>query len=190
MSFQWLDWRILKTYIDYFENINTKLNQPLTLSGTQNFPDLKTYCEKVQFKNYDTFLILTASRFTKNDFLLAKKVKSMKKSFFFVRTKIDQDIDNEKKEGAFNEQATLNDIREECLKKLKPLGGGERDVFLISNDKTDKWEFNRLTQAILSALPLRQKESLALTLDLVTSRSNNLLKEKVKILRGNFTCIS
>ena len=170
--------------------MNTKLNQPLTLAGTPNFPDLKTYCEKVEFKNYDTFLILTAGRFTENNLLLAKKVKSMKKSFFFVRTKIDQDIDNEKEGRAFNEEATLNDIRGDCLKNLKPLGVCDKDVFLISNRKTDKWEFNSLIQAILAALPLRQKESLTLTLDLVTSHSKDLLKEKVKILRGNFTCIS
>ncbi len=111
----------------------------------------------------------------------------MKKSFFVVRTKIDQDIANESEKNAFNEEATLNDIRGKCLEKLKPTGVRDEDVFLISNRKTDKWEFKSLTQAILNALPLRQKESLALTLDLSTSRCKDLLKEKAKILRGNYT---
>ncbi|CAB4036395.1 interferon-inducible GTPase 5-like [Paramuricea clavata] len=34
--------------------------------GTPNYPDLPTYCEKVCFERYDTFLIFTANRFRQN----------------------------------------------------------------------------------------------------------------------------
>jgi hypothetical protein len=137
---------------------------------------------------YDTFLILTAGRFTQNDLQLAKRVEEMKKSFFFVRTKIDQDVDNEKEKRAFNEGATLNDIRGDCLKNLKRSSFGNIAIFLVSNRKTAKWDFVRLQEAILDVLPLRQKQSLTLSL---TSHSKNILKEKVKILRGNYTvCVN
>ena len=158
--------------------------------GTPNYPDLETYCEKVGLEEYDTFLILTAGRFTENDLLLAKKVKSIKKSFFFVRTKIDQDIANESQKRAFNEEITLNDIREDCWKNLEGLAAGNEIVFLISNCKTAQWDFDRLTQAILDVLPLRQKESLTLSLDLLTSRSRDLLKRKVEVLRGRIWMVA
>ena len=161
----------------------------LTLAGTPKYPDLKTYCEceKVGLEKYDTFLILCANRFTNNDLLLANKVKSIGKSFFFVRTRIDLDIYNQRKKK--NEEATLSDIREDCLDNLKDFGADDQTVFLISNSETEKWDFDRLTQAILDVLPLRQKESLTLSLNLLTSRSMDLLKRKVEILRGNYIVI-
>ena len=109
----------------------------------------------------------------------------MGKSFLFVRTKLDQDIRNERKKRKFNEESTLKGIREECWKYLKGLAAGNEDVFLISNCQTAKWDFPRLTIAILDVLPLRLKESLTLSLDSLTSCSRDLLRRKVKALRGN-----
>jgi hypothetical protein len=134
----------------------------------------------------DTFLILADVRFTENDLLLAEKVKSMKKSFVFVRTKIDQDVRNERRKETFNEEAMLNDIRKYCLKNLKNFGANDKVVFLISNHYPAKWDFARLTQAILDVLPAHQKDSLTLTVDVTTSHSKDILERKVVILRGNY----
>ena len=60
--------------------------------GTPKYPDLETYLKNVPLVNYDTFLIFTASRFTVNDLKFAEKVKSLRKSFFLIRTKIDFDL--------------------------------------------------------------------------------------------------
>ena len=137
-------------------------------------------------EKYDTFLILTAGRFTENDLALAKRVKSYKKSFFFIRTKIDQDYVNEKrtKKKAFNQEEMLKDIREDCLENLKGLGAREDDeiVFLISNVYQIQWDFPRLKKAILDVLPLRQKECITLSLGPLT---REMLKEKANLLRGN-----
>ena len=137
-------------------------------------------------EKYDTFLIFTASRFTENNLKLAREVKSLGKSFFFVRNKIDQDIDNEKRKRAFNEKSTLDLIRKDCLNKLGDLAAGDKDVFLISTRNTVGWDFDLLRQAILDALPYRQKECLTLSFDLETSRSKHLVKRKVDVLRGNY----
>ncbi|XP_028404172.1 T-cell-specific guanine nucleotide triphosphate-binding protein 1-like [Dendronephthya gigantea] len=150
--------------------------------GTPNYP-AETYCEKVGLKNYDTFLILAATRFTENDLKLARIVQTIKKSFFFVRTKIDIDVWNESKKRSFNEKALLKKIKENCVKNLKEFESKEEDVFLISNDEADKWDFARLTQAILDVLPMRQRESLTLAINLLTTRSKGILKRKVEILR-------
>ena len=161
--------------------INNK--KQFKISGTPNYP-AKTYSEKVGLEKYDTFLILTAQRFTENDLELAKMVQSMKKSFFFVRTKIDIDVWNESDNRGFNEEALLKKIKQDCLKNLEGLVSRNDDVFLISSRKTVKWDFARLTQAILDVLPHRQKECLTLSLDVLTTCSIEIVKRKVAVLRG------
>ena len=71
------------------------------------------------------------------------------------------------------------------MNNLKEFESKDENVFLISNDTTDMWDFARLTQAILDVLPTRQKECLTLTLDLLTTCSKDILKRKVEILRGS-----
>ena len=61
-------------------------------TGTPRYPDVEAYCNQVNLEGYDFFLIFTAGRFTENDLKLARKIKSIGKNFFFVRTKIDVDV--------------------------------------------------------------------------------------------------
>ena len=56
--------------------------------GTPSFLDLPTYCKSVDLANYDKYLIFTSLRFTNYDLQLARKVKSMGKSFFLILEKI------------------------------------------------------------------------------------------------------
>ena len=169
---------------------NIQFTSQHSLTGTPNYPDLETYCEKVGLDKYDTFLIFTANRFTENDLSLAKRVKSINKSFFFIRTKIDQDYQNEKRKKAFNEGAMLATIMEDCLENLEGLRDGDEEVFLISNHYPAKWDFARLTQAILDVLPFRQRECLTLSLGVLTSLSTDMLKRKAELLRGNFKAMN
>ena len=120
--------------------------------GTPNFPDLETYVKKVQLEKYHAFLIFTANRFTENDLLLAKTVRSIKKSFFFIRTRIDENVRAEKRKRLFDEEAMLEKIRSNCAENLGDLLSDVKDVFLISNHNPEEWDFARLTQAILDAL--------------------------------------
>jgi len=153
--------------------------------GTPNYPDLETYCQKVELEKYHAFLIFTASRFTENDLELARKIKSFDKKFFFIRTKIDENVRAEKRKRAFQEDAVLEKIRRDCLENLGDLLTCEQDIFLISNHDLAKWDFARLTQAILDALPTYQQDSLMLSLgNVLTRSSNDLFQRKVKVLEG------
>ena len=155
--------------------------------GTPDYPDLETYVEKVQLEKYDAFLIVSATRFTKNDLLLAEKVRSMQKSFFFIRTKIDESVRGEKKKKkqSYDEKAMLTKIRNNCLKNLGDLLSDEKDVFLISNHEPDKWDFARLAQAILDALPKYQRQSLTLSLgNAITRSSKEIFQRKLDALKG------
>uniref|UniRef100_A0A8C6GBQ5 IRG-type G domain-containing protein n=1 Tax=Mus spicilegus TaxID=10103 RepID=A0A8C6GBQ5_MUSSI len=80
--------------------------------GTQTFPP-KTYLEKMKFYEYDFFIIISATCFKKNDIDLAKAISMMKKEFYFVRTKVDSDLNNEVdfKPQNFDREKVLQNIR-------------------------------------------------------------------------------
>ena len=68
---------------------------------------------------------------------------------------------------------------------LGDLLSNQQDIFLISNHfpGNPKWDFKRLTSAILEALPRYQRERESLTLTL-THLSANIVKQKVDILKS------
>ena len=158
--------------------------------GTPNYPDLETYCKEVELEKYHAFLIFTASRFTENDLNLAEKITSIKKQFFFIRTKIDNDVRSEKRKRSFNERAMLEKIRRDCAENLSDLLSNEQDIFLISNHDPSKWDFDRLTQAILCAQQTLEQESLTLSLGAFRSSSTEMLKKKVEILKGRMWMVA
>ena len=78
--------------------------------GTRNYPNMATYCEKVDLVKFNAFLILTAIRFTEHDLELAKKIKSVNKNFFLIRTKIDENVRAGSRMRSFDEKAMLQQI--------------------------------------------------------------------------------
>ena len=148
--------------------------------------DLEEYCKNLPLDEYDTYLIFAKDRLTADDLKLAERIRSTGKKFFFIRARIDQDVENAKRsrKHLFDKDATLNKIRKNISKNL--IEGGllndEKEIFLISNHFPTKYQFDELTQAILAILPQRQRESLILTIDNALILSKNTLKEKVKVL--------
>ena len=172
------------TPFDHPTNANIKF-WDLPGIGTPDYPDLETYCDKVQLEKYHTYLIFTATRFTQHDLDLAKKIRSIDKKFFFIRTKIDESVRAEKRKRSFDEEAMLTKIRRNCLESLGDLLSDEQDIFLISNHEPENWEFARLTQAILEGLTRYQRESMTLSLGKVITRSSkDIFQRKVDVLRG------
>ena len=148
--------------------------------GTPIFPNLEAYCNQVNLERYHLFLIFTAGRFTENDLKLATKIRSIGKKLLFVRTKIDVDVQLAR---SFKEDDLLQEIRADCSNNVGDLLSDHQDIFLISSHfpGNPKWDFNRLTSAILESLPIYQREILTLTL---TRLSTNIVKQKVDILKG------
>ena len=96
--------------------------------------------------------------------------------FFFIRTKIDENVRAEIRKKSFSEAAVLQKIRRNCKENLVDEAGNpissEDDIFLISNHHPDKWDFSRLTEAIPT-----------LSLNALTSLSKGILKRKVEVLK-------
>ncbi|XP_044539119.1 T-cell-specific guanine nucleotide triphosphate-binding protein 2-like, partial [Gracilinanus agilis] len=88
--------------------------------GTPNFQP-KSYLKQVNFSDYDFFFIISSSRFRDNDAKLAQEIRQMGKKFYFVRTKVDSDLKNERKAKpkSFNRENVLQQIRKNCSQHLQ-----------------------------------------------------------------------
>ncbi|XP_046843671.1 interferon-inducible GTPase 1-like [Xenia sp. Carnegie-2017] len=140
--------------------------------GTPGYSNLKEYTKKVGgLKKYDAFLIFYKIRFTHYDIKLAEKVsKDLDKPFFFVRTNVDTELENAKDdEGSkFDEASVLKRMRTNCLENLICLIHDERDIFLIDNKATEKYDFDRLVQAVREAMSGKKRESFDVSLSKLT----------------------
>ena len=172
---------------DYPSNPNIKFWDLPGITNPIYNSDLKQYCKSVPLEKCDTYLIFGKDRFTTDDLKLAESIKSNNKKFFFIRARIDQDVENEQKSklDSFDKDATLDTIREKLSKDL--IGRGllkdKKEIFLVSSHVLTEYQFDELTQAILAVLPERQRESLILTIDNALSLSKNTLKGKVEVLK-------
>ena len=148
--------------------------------------DLEMYCKNVPLDKYHTFLIFAKDRFTADDLKLAEMIRSIGKKFFFIRARIDQDVENTRRSRLhlFDKDATLDEIRNDLSQNLIKRGllKDEREIFLVSSHFPAEYQFGELTHAILAVLPEQQRESLILTIDNALILSKNTLKRKVEVL--------
>uniref|UniRef100_A0A8C6A181 IRG-type G domain-containing protein n=1 Tax=Marmota marmota marmota TaxID=9994 RepID=A0A8C6A181_MARMA len=137
--------------------------------GSPNFQP-KDYLEKVKFREYDFFIIVSATRFKKNDLDLAKAIKIMKKNFYFVRTKVDSDLQNEEisKPTTFDREKVLQQIRENCVRNIKENIIDEPQVFLISNNNLSEYDFPIMMDTLMKDLPAQKHHLFMLSLPNVT----------------------
>ncbi|XP_053397897.1 interferon-inducible GTPase 1-like [Mercenaria mercenaria] len=119
--------------------------------GTPKFPK-HTYLQKVGYDKYDFFIIMSRSRFTENDLWLALEVQKLNKKFFFVRSNIDKDVENDREDDPdnHNEEKVLQTIRQKTEDELKSNGVKTPEIFLINNRRRDKYDFEKLNSDLLS----------------------------------------
>ncbi|XP_038187786.1 interferon-inducible GTPase 1-like [Arvicola amphibius] len=156
------------------------------LPGTEtvNFP-LKDYLEKMKFQEYDFFIIVSATRFTKLDLDLAKAIKFMKKNYYFVRTKVDLDLDNEKKcnPRTFDREKTLQQIRSIYVNAFSQNNMDALKIFLISNNNLSDYDFPFLMDTLVKDLPDQKRYNFMLSLANITEpaidRKRNSMQQAV-----------
>lgn len=146
-------------------------------TGTPNFHS-DTYLDRVGFANYDFFIIISSSRFSVNDALLAQKIKDAGKKFYFVRTKVDSDLYSEERTRprTFRKEQVLQRIRDYCLANLTDIGVSEPRIFLISNFDLDAFDFPKLEETLLKELPGHKRHMFALLLPNISDASIELKK--------------
>uniref|UniRef100_A0ACB8FRY4 Uncharacterized protein n=2 Tax=Sphaerodactylus townsendi TaxID=933632 RepID=A0ACB8FRY4_9SAUR len=119
--------------------------------GTPGFQP-KEYLQKINFSRYDFFIIVASERFTMNDAMLASEIQKTKKSFYFVRTKVDQAMDAERRKPNFSEKQTLEVIRKYCLFNLIKGGVVNPRIFLVSSWHLNMYDFPFLQMTLANDL--------------------------------------
>ncbi|KAJ8289781.1 hypothetical protein GJAV_G00005270 [Gymnothorax javanicus] len=144
--------------------------------GTLNFK-AEEYLQKVKFERYDFFIIIISERFKVSNVQLASEIQRMKKRFYFVRSKIDNCLNAEKRKKGFDQEKTLHLIREDCIKGLQENGVESPLVFLISSFDLQLYDFLLLEETMERELPKHKQRVLLLSLPNITLDINQRKKE-------------
>lgn len=138
----------------------------------------KKYLKEVRLDTYDFFIIISSERFKENDIVLAKAIQERRKIFYFLRSKIDNDVYAEAQRKDFDEQKVLSHIRENCQKNLREIQ--KPSVFLISSFELNKYDFQSLTDTLVKQLPDHKRDALILSLPAYSSK---ILEEKINTFK-------
>uniref|UniRef100_A0A3Q3FIB8 IRG-type G domain-containing protein n=1 Tax=Labrus bergylta TaxID=56723 RepID=A0A3Q3FIB8_9LABR len=144
--------------------------------GSTNFPAAK-YLKMVGFEKFDFFIIISADRFRENDLKLAKEIQRMEKKFYFVRSKIDDNI-----QCSFDINAVINfeyyflSIYIYCIYINIP-----QKVFLVSSVDLTLYDFPLLVETLKEELPELKKEAFVLAMPNI---SLDMIKKKKKAFQA------
>ncbi|XP_063353854.1 interferon-inducible GTPase 5-like [Pelmatolapia mariae] len=144
--------------------------------GTTNFP-AKKYLKLVGFEKFDFFIIISDTRFRENDVNLAQEIQKMKKKFYFVRSKIDNDINAERRKKDFNPEMALIKMKEDCIGGLQKQGVKSPQVFLVSSFELHLYDFSLLHQTLERDLPAHQRDALLFAMPNINLEIINKKKE-------------
>ncbi|XP_072298962.1 interferon-gamma-inducible GTPase 10-like isoform X2 [Eucyclogobius newberryi] len=153
--------------------------------GTIKFTADK-YLKKMEFEKFDFFIIVSADRFSENDAKLAREIQNLEKKFYFVRSKIDHNIIDEKRDKKeFNEEETLKRIRDDCIQGLEQLEIKSPKVFLVSGKDLNLFDADDLWKLLEQELPEHKREVLLLALPNISldviNRKKQALKDKIQL---------
>ncbi|KAK1886405.1 Interferon-inducible GTPase 5 [Dissostichus eleginoides] len=147
---------------------------------TPNFPADK-YLQLVGFERFDFFIIISKDRFRQNDVKLALKIQTMGKKFYFVRSKIDNNMrDAKRSQKKFNAEDTLKKIRDDCITGLENQGIRSPQVFPVSSFDLHLYDFHLLIETLETELPVHKRDALLLTMPNVSLRIINKKKETLR----------
>ncbi len=134
--------------------------------GTPSFPK-ETYLKQVNYEQYDFFIIVSRTRFTENDLWLSQEVKKYGKSFFFVRTHVDQDLVNEARDrpATFDEEKVLEKIRNNSLEYIRTVDDSAQ-VFVICGllSQTTKYDYGLMAETLLKEYPVYKRQAMILSI--------------------------
>ncbi|XP_015284163.1 PREDICTED: interferon-inducible GTPase 5-like, partial [Gekko japonicus] len=132
--------------------------------GTPNF-QADHYLEAVNFSRYDFFIILASERFKENHIRLAQAIVGAGKRFYFVRTKVDNDLESmARRKNPPTEEEVLEEIRDDCREKLAKAGLGDAKVFLLSSFEINKFDFQTFEDTLEQELPSHKRHAFLLSL--------------------------
>ena len=108
--------------------------------------------------------------------------------FFFVRSKIDEDLTNEKRDHpkTFNEEKVLKKIRKECSEYIKATDP-TANIFLISGllENRNKFDYDLMEHKLITSFPAYKRQALIMSMRTV---SKGAYTRKLHIIYCQFLC--
>nr|XP_023969055.2 uncharacterized protein LOC101948288 [Chrysemys picta bellii] len=154
-------------------------------------PDFQptTYLQQVNFKRYDFFVIIASERFKCNHMALAQEIERMGKRFYFVRSKVDEDLRNEERDHprTFREESVLQRLKMDCRKHLQKAGISNPEIFLLSSCEFTKYDAPGLVKTLQDDLPGLKRLAFLLSLP---NLSAEIIEEKKAALKKRIWLIS
>lgn len=132
--------------------------------GTATFPQA-TYLKRMGIRYFDVVILVTSTRFTEAELLLAEELQKFKVPYFMVRNKVDVDvaseIDDEEEDAGTLSPEERDEIAQQTLNCIKSYFTSEYkldDVYCISSKRKfrEKYDFVRLEQDMEAGI-LRQR---------------------------------
>ncbi|XP_043936507.1 interferon-inducible GTPase 5-like [Protopterus annectens] len=150
-------------------------------TGTPSFQPDK-YLEQVNFNQYDFFIIIASERFRENHARLATSIRAMSKKLYFVRSKVDLDVNAclRRRRAMFNEESILREIRTDCIRNLNEYGVESAQVFLLSCFDLSKYDFQDLQETLEQELEGHKRHVFLLSLP---NTSSTAVQKKKASLR-------
>lgn len=144
------------------------------------------YLKQVDFGRYDFFLLVSPRRCGAVETRLATEILRQGKKFYFVRTKVDEDLaaTRSQRPSGFSEAAVLQEIREHCAERLRAAAGlAEPRIFLVSNLWPGRFDFPLLLATWERDLPAHRRHAGLLSLPDISlealQRKKDMLQEQV-----------
>eukprot|EP00434_Breviolum_minutum_P003416 symbB.v1.2.003006.t1/scaffold113.1/size324549/4 len=117
-------------------------------AGTSAVP-AETYLQDMGLRYFDRVVVVSAGRFTEMEVALRAELDRHSVPYYMVRTKVDQDIANNKEDNFVEKQETLKQIREDLEKKHNV---DTNSLYLVSSRDPDDYDFPRLLADLFPGL--------------------------------------
>ncbi|KAJ8388920.1 hypothetical protein AAFF_G00126760 [Aldrovandia affinis] len=152
--------------------------------GTPSFQP-QSYLQDVGLTKYDFFIIVASERFRECHAMLARSVEQLGKRFYFVRNKVDNDLEaSARRRGGkgFNEEAVLGSMRSDCEEGLRKSGVWWPRVYLLSCFQPQRFDFPLLQETLERELEGHKRHVFLLALPNLTVA---VLEKKRQALIGS-----
>lgn len=116
-------------------------------AGTQRFPR-EGYVESMGLRYFDVVIIVTATRYTETEVMIAEALHKFSVPHFMVRNKVDSDIANNEDDHGISAKNTVQSVREDMQRQGVP-----RPYLLSSKfSRRDEFDMEQLKKDALQAV--------------------------------------
>ena len=151
--------------------------------GTDEFPK-SSYLDnqRVGIDKYDFIILITSTRFTEAEIWLYEAMKQRSKPVFLVKTKVIEDVDNERKRKREQAKKTKPQVITEVIEKYQSEMNLGAKVYYIDSHERDNpdLQFGELLSDIVTEIPKNKREALLFNLRIYTPK---LIEKKVELLQ-------